>query len=80
MMASNMLTVVGLHLIRALHGADLGGHYRAAAVGVARADVDQRLLADNTGAAYFLDLAVTVGDDPVARQQLGRHLRRCFSP
>lgn len=32
------------------------------------------MLADHAGAANFLGTAVAVGDDPVARQQLGRNL------
>ena len=37
---------------------------------MAGANVDQRLLANHAGAAHFLDLAVTVGDHPMARRVL----------
>ncbi|MNC73040.1 hypothetical protein D3C75_1241760 [compost metagenome] len=60
-----MLTVVGNHLISALHGADLGGHDRAAAVSVALAHVDQGLLANDARTANLFDMSVAIGDHPV---------------
>ena len=53
----------------------LGGA-QAAAAGVLEgfAGLEQRLLADHAQALDLLDLRQLVGDDPVARDQLGRHL------
>ncbi|EXF46893.1 hypothetical protein BAY1663_00617 [Pseudomonas sp. BAY1663] len=39
---------------------------------------DQRLFADDPGAAHFLHLAIAIGDDPVPRKQLRRNLASVF--
>ena len=64
------VTVLGHHLIAALHAADTGRQQRSAGVDVVLARCDQRLFADDAGATHFLHVAVAVGDDPVSRQQL----------
>src|SRR5574343_1543277 len=68
-----MRAVLGHHLVAAFHRADLRRQRRAAGVLEALARLQQRLLADDAEAAHFLYLVVGVGDDPVARNQLGRH-------
>ena len=62
--------VVGDHLVAAVHGADRGGDDAATGVFEAFAGLQQGLLADHAEAADFLYLAVGVGDDPVAADQL----------
>ena len=42
------------------------------------ARLQQRLVADHAEAAHFLHLAVGVGDDPVAGDQLRRRRCRCW--
>ena len=67
------VAVVGAHLIAALHRTDRGVEHGAAGVAEVFARLQVRLLAHDAGALYLLHRAVAVGDDPVARQQLGRH-------
>ena len=66
-----LLAIFGLHLVTAPHRADLGGQYRAAGVLKTLAGLEQRLLANHTLSAYFLDMVIGIGDDPVATDQFG---------
>src|SRR5690606_40985311 len=61
------------HVEAALHAADFGVHQRTAGIGMAVPRRQVRLLADHAFAAHFLHLAVAVGDDPVATEQLGTY-------
>ena len=72
--ASNLLPVVGHHLVAALHGADRGFDDGAARVAKSLARLQVGLLAHDAVAAGFLHVAVRIRDDPVARQQARRHL------
>src|SRR5271166_301605 len=63
-----------LHLIAADHDAGRGRQWGAACVFEALAWPENRLLADDTGAAHFLHMSVAVGDLPVAVAQLNRLL------
>ena len=64
-----MRAIVGQHLIAALHCADWRFQYRTAGVAEALAGQEVGLFADHTFAANFLDLAVRVGNHPVAGEQ-----------
>ena len=69
-----LLSVVGHHLIAALHGADGSLYDRTAGVAKSLARLEVRLLADDAVAAGLFHVAVGVGDDPVTRQQPRRYL------
>jgi hypothetical protein len=62
------------HLIGADHDARRRAERGAAGVLEALPRIEHRLLADHAGAADLLDLAVGVGDPPVAVDQLDRRL------
>src|SRR2546429_7205446 len=68
-----MRTVVGEHLVAALHGADRGLQHRAAGVTETLAGLQVRLLAHHAVAAHLLHLAVGIRDDPMAGPQSRRH-------
>src|SRR4029450_3874893 len=55
-----------VHLVRSLHGADRRGEHRPARVAVGFAGGEDGLLADDSRPLDFLDVAVAIGDDPVA--------------
>jgi len=58
------------HLVAATHGANRCLQYCAAGVLVAFARFDKRLFTNHTFAFHFLGLAVAVGNNPMASQQL----------
>src|SRR6185369_17413794 len=60
--------------VASLHAAGGGAQPAAAGVLERLARLEQRLLANDAQALDLFDLAQRVGDDPVARNQLGRHL------
>src|SRR3989338_10418955 len=64
--------VLGHQLIAAVHGTDRCFKHGAAGVLEARPRRQRRLLADDAFTAHLARLAVSVGDDPVTREQLGR--------
>src|SRR5699024_6039944 len=64
--------VVADQVVAALHAANRGFQHRAGGVFELLARLDPRLLAHHALAAHLLDLAVAVGDDPVAAHQLRR--------
>src|SRR6266850_5932124 len=68
-----LLAVIAHHLVRALHGADRRLEHGAARIAKALARFEVRLFADHTVAAHFLNLAVRVRDDPVARHEARRN-------
>src|SRR5208282_1665379 len=68
------LTARRLHLIAADHDAGRGRQGGAAGIFEALAWPENRLLADDTRAAYFLHVSVAVGDLPMAVAQLDRLL------
>src|SRR5262245_309164 len=68
-----VLTVVGHHLVGALHRSHRRLEDRAARVAETLAGLEVGLLADHAVAAHFLHLAVGVGDDPVSRHQSRRY-------
>ncbi|MNE98975.1 hypothetical protein D3C81_2265120 [compost metagenome] len=60
-----MFAIASEHLVSTLHGADFGGHYGPAAVGMAFTRLDQRLLANHARTTNLLDMSIAIGDDPV---------------
>src|SRR5205823_887491 len=60
------LAAFGLHLVGAGHDPRRGRERRAAGIFEALARGEYRLLADDAGAAHFLNLAAIVGDLPIA--------------
>src|SRR5215472_11383938 len=69
-----------LHLIAADHDAGRGRQRSAAGILEALTRAEDRLLADNAGAANFLHPSLAVGDLPVAVAQLDRFLASVFDP
>ena len=69
--------VLGDAKIGARHRALRRRQRGAAGVFELLAGLQQRLMADHAQSAHFFDLVIGIGDDPVARNQLGRDLRRC---
>jgi len=63
--------IAGDHVVVALHGGNGGGENGTAGVGKAFAGFEVRLFADHPFTMYLLDVAVGVGDDPVAAFELG---------
>jgi len=66
------MTVAGLHLVVALHGADVSFQHDAAGVGIVITGSNIGFLSDHALAVYFLLHIVGIGNDPVTIQQLGR--------
>ena len=64
-----MLAVIGDHLVAAFHGADRRLQHGATGIAEALAGLEIGLFSHHAFAAYFLHLAVGVGDDPVPREQ-----------
>jgi len=62
------ITVIGDHLVAALHAANRRGDHGAAGILETLARFQMRLLSDNAFTFYFLDIAVGVRDQPVTRQ------------
>ncbi|MDV7397071.1 hypothetical protein RZS08_37070, partial [Arthrospira platensis SPKY1] len=58
------------HLVSPVHGADRRLEHAAAGVAEVLAGCELGLLADHPLAMHLLHLAVAVGDDPVAGEQL----------
>ena len=72
MIASKPIALRGYHLVAALHRPDRRLERTEASIFEGRAGRQGRLLADDAGTLDALDLAVGVGDDPFARDQLRR--------
>ena len=68
------LAVIAEHVIAAVHCAHRCLEHGTARVAEALAGFKVGLLADHALAAHFLGTAIRVGDDPVARNQTGRHV------
>jgi hypothetical protein len=69
-----VLTRARDHLIAPFHLADIGGQGTTRGVLEALTGFENRLLANDSGALDLFDLAIAVGDDPVAREELNRLL------
>ena len=66
--AVKLLSVIGQHLVTALHAADRGLQHGAAGITKTFAGFQVRLFADHTFPTHFLGLAIGIGDDPVTGQ------------
>lgn len=66
-------TVFRCHLIAAAHGADRRIELAPTGVFKLLSRLKQRLMPDYAKAAHFLNPCVSVGDDPVTRNQLCRN-------
>jgi len=66
-------TVFGHHVISALHGANCGGQCAATGVFKLLPWIEQWLMADYAKTFNLLNGTIGISDDPVPRDQLGRH-------
>ncbi len=65
-----LFAVFGLHLIRALHGAERRRQRTARCVLKRLTGLESRLLSHHTRSTYILSMSVRVHDDPVTGDEL----------
>jgi len=70
---AEIIAVIRVHDISALHGADGRRYHRAAGVTKRLAGFKIGMFADDTIAPDFLDIAVGIGNQPMALEQLCRY-------
>ena len=68
-----IIALIRMHGVIALHGADRRRYHRAAGVAKRLAGLKVRMLADNAIASDFLNFAVGIGNQPMPLKQLSRY-------